>query len=402
VQFTYFAKKISGEEITGEMEAKDRFELALILRQRGYTLVSFKEKKEKEKFLSFLFSFGGVKISEKMMFSRNLSVMISSGLPITRSLEILSRQTKNKKFKKILLSLMDRVQKGISLSEAMKNYPRVFNSLFIAMAKVGEESGKLSESLKIVSEHLEQERALTKKIKGALIYPVIIIVTMILIGILMLIYVVPTLVSTFKELNIKLPLSTQIIISTSNFLVAHTILVLGIIILLVLVAFWFLRTERGRRIWSNISLRLPLFSSLFKKINAGRTSRTLASLISSGVNILDALSITRDVLQNYRYKQILENARNEVQKGVPLSESFKKANDLYPVLLGEMLAVGEETGKISEMLNRIAVFYEEEVAETTKDLTTVIEPLLMVIVGVVVGFFAISMIKPMYSMLEGI
>jgi type IV pilus assembly protein PilC len=402
MQFTYYAKKISGEEINGETEAKDRFELALIIRQKGYTLVSFKEKKEKEKFLSFLFSFGGVKISEKMMFSRNLGVMISSGLPITRSLEILSRQTKNKKFKKILLSLMDRVQKGISLSEAMKNYPRVFNSLFIAMAKVGEESGKLSESLKIVSEHLEQERALTKKIKGALIYPVIIIVTMILIGILMLIYVVPTLVSTFKELNVQLPMSTQIIISTSNFLVAHTILALGIVILLVLVAFWFLRTEKGKRIFSNISLRLPLFSSLLKKINAGRTSRTLASLISSGVNILDALSITKDVLQNYRYKQILENARNEVQKGIPLSESFKKASDIYPILLGEMLAVGEETGKISEMLNRIAVFYEEEVAETTKDLTTVIEPLLMVIVGIVVGFFAISMITPMYSMLEGI
>lgn len=402
MQFSYYAKKISGEEVTGEMEAKDRFELALILRQRGYTLVSFKEKKEKEKFLSFLFSFGGVKISEKMMFSRNLGVMISSGLSITRSLEILSRQTKNKNFKKILLSLMDRVQKGISLSEAMKNYPRVFNSLFIAMAKVGEESGKLSESLKIVSEHLEQERALTKKIKGALIYPVIIIVAMILIGILMLIYVVPTLISTFKELNIQLPLSTQIIISTSNFLVAHTILVLAVIIFLVLAAFWFLRTERGRRIGGNISLRLPLLSSLLKKINTGRTSRTLASLISSGVNILDALSITKDVLQNYRYKQILENAQNEVQKGVPLSESFKKANDLYPVLLGEMLAVGEETGKISEMLNRIAVFYEEEVAETTKDLTTVIEPLLMVVVGVIVGFFAISMIKPMYSMLEGI
>lgn len=402
MQFSYYAKKISGEEVTGETEAKDRFELALILRQRGYTLVSFKEKKEKEKFLSFLFSLGGVNISEKMMFSRNLGVMISSGLPITRSLEILSRQTKNKKFKKILLNLIDRVQKGIPLSEAMKNYPRVFNSLFIAMAKVGEESGKLSESLKIVSEHLEQERALTKKIKGALIYPVIIIVAMILIGILMLIYVVPTLVSTFKELNVQLPLSTQIIISTSNFLVTHTILVLGIIILLVLVVFWFLRTEKGKRIWGNISLRLPLFSSLIKKINAGRTSRTLASLIGSGVNILDAISITQDVLQNYRYKQILENARNDIQKGLPLSESFKKASDLYPILLGEMLAVGEETGKISEMLNRIAVFYEEEVAETTKDLTTIIEPLLMIVVGVVVGFFAISMIKPMYSMLEGI
>jgi len=402
MQFSYYAKKISGEEVIGEMEAKDRFELALNLRQKGYTLISFKEKKEKEKFLSFLFSLGGVKISEKMMFSRNLGVMISSGLPITRSLEILSRQTKNKNFKKILLSLMDRVQKGIPLSEAMKNYPRVFNSLFIAMAKAGEESGKLSESLRTVSEHLEQERNLTKKIKGALIYPAIIIVAMILIGIIMLIYVVPTLVSTFKELNIKLPLSTQIIISISNFLVAHTILVLGIIIFLVLVSLWFLRTERGRRMGGNVFLRLPIFSSLVKKINTGRTSRTLASLISSGVNILDALAITQDVLQNYRYKKVLENTRNEVQKGAPLSESFKKASDLYPVLFGEMLAVGEETGKISEMLNRIAVFYEEEVAETTKDLTTIIEPLLMIVVGVIVGFFAISMIKPMYSMLEGI
>ncbi|MCX6731802.1 MAG: type II secretion system F family protein [Candidatus Parcubacteria bacterium] len=402
MQFTYYAKKISGEEMSGEMEAKDRFELALILRQKGYTLVSFKEKREREKFLSFLFSFGGVSISEKMLFGKNLGVMISSGLAITRSLEILSRQTKNKKFKKILLSLMERVQKGVPLSEAMKDYPRVFDSLFVAMAKVGEESGKLSESLKIVSEHLEQERTLNKKIKGAMIYPAIIIVAMIVIGILMLIYVVPTLVSTFKELNVQLPLSTQIIISISNFLVNNTILVLGIIIFLILVIFWFFRTERGKRIWGNISLRLPFFSSLIKKIYTGRTSRTLASLISSGVNILDALSITQDVLQNYRYKQVLENARNEVQKGVPLSESFKKAKDLYPILLGEMLAVGEETGKISEMLNRIAAFYEEDVAETTKDLTTVIEPLLMVIVGIIVGFFAISMIKPMYSMLEGV
>jgi len=405
MQFSYYAKKISGEEITGETEAKDRFELARILRQRDYTLVSFKEKKEKEKIFPRLFSlvsFGGVKVSEKMMFSRNLGVMISSGLPITRSLEILSRQTKNKKLKKILLGLMDRVQKGIPLSEAMKNYPGVFNSLFIAMVKVGEETGKLSDSLKIVSEHLEQERTLTKKIKGALIYPVIIVVAMILIGILMLIYVVPTLTSTFKELNIQLPLSTQIIISTSNFLVTHTVLVIGIIILLALVAFWFFRTEKGKRLSGNIFLRLPLISSLLKKINTSRTSRTLASLISSGVNILEAISITKDVLQNHRYKQVLDNARSEVQKGAPLSESFKKASDLYPILLGEMLAVGEETGKISEMLNRIAVFYEEEVAETTKDLTTVIEPLLMVVVGVIVGFFAISMIKPMYSMMEGI
>ncbi len=402
--FTYYAKKISGEETKGEMEARDRFELARFLRQQGYTLVSFKEKKEKRK---FNFVFGGlglirVSILDKMIFSRNLGVMISAGLPLTRALEILGRQTKNQKFKKILLALIEGVQKGTSLSEVMKNYPKVFSSLFIAMVRVGEESGQLSESLKLISEQLERDYNLTKKIKGAMIYPAIIIIAMIVIGILMLIYVVPTLVSTFKELNVPLPMSTQIIIFISDFFISHLILTFSIFLSVILIVLWFMRTEKGKRIFGNVLLRLPLFSPVVKKINSARTSRTLASLIAAGVNIIEALSITKDVLQNYRYKQVLANAKVDVQKGAPISESFKKASNLYPILVGEMVAVGEETGKLSEMLNRLAVFYEEEVAEATKDMTTVIEPMLMIIIGVIVGFFAISMIKPMYSLMSGI
>jgi type IV pilus assembly protein PilC len=402
--FSYYAKKLSGKETKGEMEAWDRFELARFLRQQGYTLVSFKEKKEKQKF-NFVFGglgLKGISLSDKMIFSRNLGVMISAGLPLTRALEILSRQTKNQKFKKILLALMGSIQKGTSLSEAMKNYPKVFSSLFIAMVKVGEGSGQLSESLKLIAEQLERDYNLTKKIKGAMIYPAIIIIAMIVVGILMLIYVVPTLVSTFKELNVELPMSTQIIIFISDFFVSHTILAIISFLVLLLIILWFMRTEKGKRIFGNVLLRMPLFSPVVKKINSARTSRTLASLIAAGVNIIEALSITKDVLQNYRYKQVLEDAKVDVQKGAPISESFKKASNLYPILVGEMVAVGEETGKLSEMLNRLAVFYEEEVAEATKDMTTVIEPVLMIIIGVIVGFFAISMIKPMYSMMGGL
>ncbi len=401
MEFKYFAKKISGEEKKGVMEARNRFELSRALRKKGYILVSFKKKGGKRRFLSFLSVFGNIPISDKMIFSRNLSVMISSGLPLTRALDILGRQIQNKKFKSILVSLKENIKKGNSLSESMREYPGTFSMLFISMVKVGEESGKLSESLDLIGEQLGRDYDLRKKIKGAMIYPMIIITAMIAIGILMLIYVVPTLVSTFKELGVELPMSTRIIIAVSNFLVYNKFLSAGIFASLVFIFSWILRNAKFKRIIDNVALHLPIFSSLIKKINSARTSRTLASLISSGVDVLEALSITEGVLQNHRYKKVLRRARDDIQKGLPISKSFKKSN-IYPVLLGEMMAVGEETGKLSDMLMRLAVFYEGEVAETTKDMSTIIEPILMVIIGTAVGFFAVSMIKPMYSMMSGI
>lgn len=402
MHFSYYAKKVSGEEMKGAMEANDRFDLAKLLKRQNYILISCKEEAEKKSFIRLPDIFSRVSISDKIFFSRNLSVMVSAGVSIAKGLEILSRQTKNKGFKKTLGNLEDFIKKGGSLSEGMKQFASVFSPLFIAMVRVGEETGKLSESLILVSEQMERDNAIRKKVKGAMMYPSIVVIAMILIGILMLIYVVPTLVSTFEELGVELPLSTRIIIALSKFFTEHTILFVISAFIIIATGIFIVRSRNGKKITNKIFIRLPLFSGIIKKVNSARTSRTLASLISAGVDILEALSITKDVVQNDEYKEVLEKARSDIQKGVPMSESFKKSFNLYPILVGEMMAVGEETGKLTDMLMRLAAFYEDEVAETTKNMSTIIEPILMVVIGAVVGFFAVSMIKPMYSMVSGL
>lgn len=402
MHFSYYAKKISGEEMRGVLEAKDKFDLARVLRQQGLILVSCKEEGEAKVRFHLPSILGRVPVTEKMFFSRNLSVMISAGVSVSRGLEILGRQTKNKKFKKVLEELVGSIKKGTSMSESMKKFPDVFTPVFIAMVKVGEESGRLSDSLGLVSDQMERDHTLIKKIRGALMYPSIIIAAMILIGILMLIYVVPTLVSTFQELGVELPTSTKIIIAISDFLVNNTIVFLIVFLGIIAGAVMFFRSPSGKKLVGNILLRLPIFSELTKKVNSARTARTMASLVSAGVDVLEALSITKEVIQNENFKKVLEEAKKNIQKGEPMSESFKRAEKFYPILVGEMMAVGEETGKISEMLLRVAVFYEDEVSEATKDMSTIIEPILMVIIGAVVGFFALSMIKPMYSMVNAI
>ena len=400
--YQYKAKKITGEEVSGSMEATSKNDLAHKLREKGFILMFVNEKRHDSKAFSFLSKLGFVSGADRIMFAKNLGVMISAGLPITRALEILSRQTNNKAFSGNIVSLMSDTKKGDSLSDAMKKFPKIFSKLFIAMVKTGEESGRMSESLQLAGLQIEKDYTLMKRVKGAMMYPSIILMAMILIGIFMFIYVVPTLVSTFKELNMDLPFSTKIIIFISDSITKHTLLFVFALLAIVVLAIWFLRTEKGKILIGNVLLKVPLISPIVKKINSARTSRTLASLISSGVNVVDALSITRDVLQNKKYKEVLTMAMSDVQKGVSISNSFKEATKLYPVLLGEMIAVGEETGKIAEMMEKLAVFYEEEVAEATKNMSTVIEPILMIFIGGAVGFFALSMIKPMYSMMNGI
>jgi len=400
--YKYQAKKITGEETSGTMEASSKTDLAVKLREQGYIPTLVKEKNEKSRSASFLSRFGLVSGADKIMFAKNLGVMLSAGLPITRALEILSRQTGNRYFGQTIISLMNDAKKGDFLSGAMKKFPKIFSKLFVAMVKTGEESGQLSESLGLAGLQLEKDYILMRKVKGAMMYPAIILIAMVLIGVFMFIYVVPTLVATFKELNVDLPLSTQVIIFISDFVTKHIYLVIVFFLAVIFSALWFLRTEKGKIFLGNIFLKTPLISPIVKKINSARTSRTLASLISSGVNVVEALAITKDVLQNDKYKKVVARAMDDVQKGVPISNSFKGATKIYPVLLGEMMAVGEETGKISEMLEKIAVFYEEEVAEATKNMATIIEPILMIFIGAAVGFFALSMIKPMYSMMNGI
>ena len=404
--FKFKAKKMTGEEIEGVKEAADRFELARELRQDGYILIFSEEEGKARKenvFLFFILSLiRRVSTAEKMIFSRNLSVMLSAGLPISRALAALARQTKNKKFKSVIAHLEADIQKGEPLSMAMDRHPEVFSNLFTAMVRAGEKSGKLPESLNLISQQLERDLTLSRRVKGAMMYPAIIVIAMFGVGAAMMIFVVPTLLSVFQELNVELPFTTKIVIFISNTLVNHLLLT-GLIVLAIIVSvFLMFKSKRGKRLIDTIVLHLPFFSSLIKKINSSRATRILSSLLSSGVGVVEAFDVAENVLQNHHYKEVLEKAKREIQKGSPIAKVFQEAERLYPPLVGEMIAVGEETGQLPNMLLRLADFYEEEVGETTKNLTTVIEPVLMIFIGAVVGFFAVSMIQPIYSMMGGL
>ena len=270
------------------------------------------------------------------------------------------------------------------------------------MVAAGEESGKLPQSLGIISSQLEKSYELRRKIRGAMMYPAVIVTVIILIGILMMIYVVPTLTATFKDLGVELPLSTRLVIWFSDFVSAHKIFTL-LAFPVILLGFWRgLKIPSVKRLFEILVLKLPLISPLIQKINSAMTMRTISSLVSSGVSMVESLRITEDVLQNHAYRELLRHARESVQKGLPLSASFRGNEKLYPILVGELTAVGEETGDLPGMLMKGAEFYEKEVEQVTKNLSTIIEPVLMVLIGIVVGFFAIAMLGPMYSLTDAI
>ncbi len=387
------------------IDASSRFDIYEQIKNSGGVVASIEEVRTRglSALSRFNFSIGtGIKRTEIIRTAKNLSAMLSAGLSISRALSVIERQSSNKHMEAVALGLSESVKKGTSFNQALAEYPRVFPEIFVAMARAGEESGSLADSLSVVAIQMERSEELIRKIKGAMIYPAIVITAVIVVGILMLIYVVPTLTSTFTSLGVKVPLATQIIVAISNFMVAHTAAVLGLIIALVIGAIVFVRSKVGGRIVLTTALHLPVINELVRETYTARASRTLSSLLSAGVPVLDALSITKAVVRAEAFASVIEEAETHVRKGEPLSSSFAEHTNLYPILMSEMLSVGEETGKVAEMLKQIAEFYEEDVAQKTKDLSTIIEPALMLIIGAFVGIFAVSMIAPIYQLSSAI
>lgn len=404
MKVSYKAKNSSGEIYDGEIEVQDKFALYDALRAEGSTLVSYSENKSGisdrlEKLNSLL---NRIKLQEKIMFARNLGAMLEAGLSLSRALSVMDRQTKNKKFKEVIKDLEDKISIGQSFGSALSNHNKVFPPIFISMVKAGEESGGLSDALKVVASQMEKTYLLKKKVKGAMTYPAIIVSLMLVVGVLMFIFVVPTLTATFVELEVELPLSTRAIIFVSDLLSNNSLASLVVLVGLGVGVWLAARTDKGKKFFEWSSLRIPVINGIVRETNSARTARTLASLLYAGVEVVQALSITKDVVQNSYFKKVIEEAELSIQKGSPMSEAFSKNEDVYPVLVGEMMSVGEETGKISDLLEQLAVFYENEVEQKTKNLSTIIEPFLMVIIGAGVGFFAVSMISPMYSLVSGI
>ena len=402
--FTYKAKLKNGEIFEGTMEATDRFSLSHELKSRGNTPISITEKRSDFFDFSSILGriFSRVKADEQIIFTKNLSGMLRAGLSLFRALSVLKKQTKNATLNKILTSLSNEINAGGTLSSGLEKFPDVFSKLFVSMTRAGEESGNLSNALSEIGINLEKSHSLTKKIRGALIYPGVILSAMVLIGVLMFAFVVPTLANTFKELGVQLPVSTRFIITLGNFFSQYLILSFALIIGSVAGIISLVRASFMEKYVDFIIIRLPIVGNLSKELNTARTTGTMSSLLLSGVSITRAIEITEDVVQNVYYKKILKEAKEEVEKGAPFSKVFEENPNLFPVMMSEMIQVGEETGKLSDMLLQVASFYEGEIENKTKNLSIVIEPILMVVIGAAVGFFAISMISPLYSIMDNI
>lgn len=390
---------INNEEKEETKEFEDKKSLYDFLHKEGGVLLSSEEVVAKKTF-SFNIGMGKIKAQEKISFAKNLAVMIDAGLSVSRALTIMTKQTKNKALKNVLENINASINRGESLSEALGEHTDVFSDLFVSMVRSGEESGTQAEALKNVAGQLEKAHNLNKKILGAMIYPAIIVSLMVVIGFLMMVYMVPMLTETFVGLNVPLPLPTRVIIAVSDFLKSNIILVLIFVSVLIGLVVSFLKSKRGKDFIDVMVLKIPVISQMTKEVNSARTARTLSSLILSGVDIVNALKVTENVVQNHFYKKILALASQNVEKGESISSFFENSNGLYPIFMSEMISVGEETGKIADMFENVANFYEAEVEEKTKNLSTIIEPFLMILIGIAVGIFAIAMLAPTYSLVD--
>ncbi len=409
--FTYSAAERSGAVQKGEKEAENEKALAQALKTEGLFLL---EAKELGKQGGFSLLHANIKLGEilsrirpiglvdKMFFARNLGVMLGAGLSLTRAIDALVQESSNAKFKKILDEVNSSVVKGNTFADSLRIHEDVFGSLFVNMIEVGETTGKLTMVLNLLANQMKKDHNLRRKVKGAMIYPAIIIMALVGIGSGMLIFVVPTLAATIKELGVELPLTTRIIIALSDILVNYAVWVfIGLLVFVLL--FWrALKSARGKSIFDRLVLHFPIFGELVRKFNVARFCRTLAYLITSGVPIVRSLEITASVLGNTLFRNAAREAAVEIQKGKQLHEILQGHVSLFLPIVIQMISVGEETGKISSMMLRLAIFFEEDVTNATKNLSTIIEPLLMLIIGAGVGFFAVSMLQPIYGSLGNI
>jgi len=402
VQFSFQAKSIDGKEQKGIREADDESQLARVLRREGYVLINAIPANAVHGKLNFKLPVFGVGLKDKIFFCKNLQVMAAAGLSLPRAVGILAEQTAHSTFRKALEQVKDNMIRGEAFSLALGRYPNIFSDFLRSMVKVGEETGTLENVLSIAVSQMEKEYTLKSKVKGAMVYPAVIVVAMLGIGMLMLATVVPSLAATFKDLGAELPPLTKLVIFLGLFAQNYWWLVIMIMVGLVLVVIRLLKTKRGKKIFDTLILKVPAISVIVRNVNSAYTLRNLSALVGAGVSLPRAFEITSGTVGNVNYASALLNIEERVKKGEKFSEAIKDFSHLYPATAIQMIAVGEETGETSNILIKLAEFYENEVDEQTKSFASIIEPILMIVIGVVVGFFAVAMVQPMYSMMDAI
>lgn len=397
MKYIYQARSKEGKIETGTVEASTKEAAALLLQKYNIFVTSIKEQ------TPFIFRGGNIKFFNKVskkdlaIFSRQLAVMLQSRVPVTQSLESLAVQIKNPNFKEKVSKISQLVQEGNSLSEALANFPEIFNVFYVSLIKTGEASGKISESLAYLSEHLEREHDITSQIRSAMIYPIFVICVLFAVIALVVFFVMPQLIAIIKQASAKPPLFTQIMISFYTFLMGYGwVLMIGFICLVIFIIYYF-RTKEGKKKYDAIVLKIPLIGGFLKKIFLIRFAENISTLIGAGLSINIALEITRDTIENFVYKKILTETEEGVSGGEKISSVLIKYPDYAPPFVVQMIQVGEETGKLDQNLMEIVNFYNKEVKRAVETFTALLEPILIIFLGGVVAILAVSVIEPLYS-----
>ncbi len=397
MEYRYVAKDYSGREVVGTMEASSPREVASALRSEGLILISVEPVKKGLTLNLEIPLFSRISLKDMSIAMRQLSAMVGAGISLPIALDAIASQTRNKRLREVLESLKNSVEAGMSFSEALKEHPKVFDSLFISMVEAGEATGELNVMLDRWIVMAEKVLALRRKVRNAMIYPVAVLVIALCILAFLLVKVVPTFTKIFRESGVELPALTQFVIGVSE-LVKHRFYLILACIVGFFVAFRLaLRNEAFRYRWDGFKLRVPLFGNLTTKSAVARFSRTMATMLKSGVNILDGMDIVARTSGNLVIERSLVEARDRVARGELLSEVLKD-NPLFPPLVIEMTAAGERTGELDGMLEKVAEFYEEEVDYAVEALTTMMEPLMLVVLGGMIGIIVIALYLPIFKL----
>jgi len=395
--FKWKGKNRYGDIVEGERSARSVDELSQLL-QREQIAASEITKKRIELTIPFLTS-QKVKLKELAIYSRQLSVLIDAELPLIQSLTILAEQTKNKYFKKVIINIREDVEAGSTLNQAKKKHPKVFDDLYCNLVASGEQSGSLDIMLRRLAEFLEKIVKLRSQVKQALIYPTAIVIFAVIVVIFMMWQVIPVFANIFVELGAQLPALTAFVLALSNFVQKYILFIIGGMIGLVFVFKYARKTDSGRKFFDAASLKMPLFGPLLEKVGLSRVTRTLSTLLAGGVPMLESLKITSTTAGNVIMENNIMLSRSMVAEGTSLTDAFKEVGH-FPFMLTQMVGVGEATGTLDEMLEKLADFYDEEVDASVSALLSILEPILLIFVGGMVGMIIVSMYLPIFSLLS--
>ncbi|HVY68275.1 MAG TPA: type II secretion system F family protein [Patescibacteria group bacterium] len=401
MEFSYTAVSKDGRKETATIQAASLAAAGHLLKEQGLLATEIEPVQEKS-WLGSLKTISTISLDEKISFIENLGVMLKAGIAISRALQILVKQTHNPKMKSILSDISSQVEQGQGLSDSLAKYPSVFSNIFISMVKVGEVAGNLDKSLEYLTIQLHREADLKSKVRGAMIYPSVIVSAMVIIGVFMSIFVLPQLTSVFKDFSGDLPFTTKVVMAFSDFMSQHAVLVIGGLVAVIVLAVAAFRTSAGTRAFNIFTLHFMVVGDIIRKINLARFARVLSSLLKSGIPIVQALDVAAESLDNLPYRELVKQAAQGVKVGKSLTDSLGKNETLFPVIVVQMIQVGEESGTVQEILEQLAQHYEVEVDAILGNLSSVIEPLLLLFLGGVVGFLAMALIAPIYSISQNI